>query len=157
MKTCISVITVLLAVGLSSVGLRAAPPDAPFTDVQLTRALGMGIMFEVRLGQGPRTILSDTYTTALGDIMQNAGFTAVSIRIDMRMFEESSGAAPNYTLSPEFMDDLQFVVDDTLRRGLIALIAPKGLEDGTQESTDKLIAWWSQIAAHFKDHSHRKC
>ena len=155
MKICISVITVLLAVGLSSVGLRAAPPDVPFTDVQLTRALGMGIMFEVRLGQGPRTILSDTYTTALGDIMQNAGFTAVSIRIDMKMFEESSGGAPNYTLSPEFMDDLQFVVDDTLRRGLIALIAPKGLEDGTQESTDKQVAWWSQIAGHFKAHSHR--
>ena len=133
----------------------AAPPDPPFNDVQLTHALGMGTMFEVRLGQGPVTILCDRYTPALGDIMQNADFTAVSIRIDMKMFQASSGPAPDYTLSPEFMNDLQFVVDDTLRRGLIALIAPKGLEDGTQASLDLQVAWWRQIADHFKDYSHR--
>lgn len=133
----------------------ASPPDPPFTDVQLTRALGMGIMFEVRLGQGAATSLSDNYTAALGDLIQNAGFTAVSIRIDMKMFQASSGGAPNYTLSPEFMRDLQFVVDDILRRGMIALIAPKGLEDGTQLSTALQVAWWGQIAGHFKNYSHR--
>ena len=132
-----------------------SPPDAAFTAHTLTAALDMGIMYEVHLGSYRSTVLSDYYTPAHGDIMQNAGFKTVSVRIDMAMFENSSGSAPTYTLASDFWADLDFIVNDLLNRGQMVLIAPKGLEDGTQLSLDKQVAWWSQIAFRYRGYTNR--
>lgn len=151
LATCVFAVVMSLTVSSAL----AAPSDLPFTAASLTEALGMGIMFETQLGEGPDTALNDPYLTAYGDVMEAAGFDAIRIRIGMEQFEASSGPAPGYSLTTDFVNDLTFLVDDILGRGMMALISPKGIEDGTTLSRDKQAAWWGQIAVHFQNHSHR--
>ncbi len=135
----------------------AAPPDAPPDYETLTTGLGLGILFEPQLGQGPDSNLNDPYLPQYGDVIENAGFTSVRLRIDMDQFSASS-SGPNNTLSTQFMNDLQFAVTNLLSRrtnSMYVLISPKGLEDGAAASELLMSNWWNQIAFRFSNTTHR--
>jgi len=138
--------------------VRAVPPDAPPDYETLTTGLSLGLLYEPQLGEGTDTALSDPYITHFGDEIENAGFTSVRLRIDMDQFWASSGPAPDYTLSTNFMHDLELVVTNLLARrtnSMYVIVSPKGLEDGTALSEQIMSNWWKQIAVKFQHQTHR--
>jgi hypothetical protein len=155
--TVLKPIALLFAAALLPLTMLASPPDAPSDYETLTTGLGLGILFEPQLGQGPSTALNSPYTAHHGDVIEAAGFTSVRLRIDMDQFTASS-SGPNNTLSTHFMIDLQFAVTNLLARrtnSFYVLISPKGLEDGTLASELLMSNWWNQIAFRFSNTTHR--
>ncbi|KLU07243.1 Endoglucanase [Rhodopirellula islandica] len=83
------------------------------------------------------------------DQIQQAGFD--SVRVPVRWSTHASNTSP-YTIDPQFMQRVRWVVDEALRRDLKVMINIhhyEGLYADPEQHHDRFLALWRQIADEF--------
>ncbi|MBN1799736.1 MAG: cellulase family glycosylhydrolase, partial [Spirochaetales bacterium] len=93
-----------------------------------------------------------------GALMQEAYFQVIKdadfdhIRIPVRWSAHAEETAP-YTIDPEFFDRIDWAIDNTISRGMTAVIDMHHYEEfnaDPESQRERFIALWGQIAEHYK-------
>jgi endoglucanase len=113
---------------------------------QFRRGVNLGNYLEAPKGQnwGAR------YTEQDFDHIKAEGFDHV--RLPMR-WNDHAGAAPDFKLSGEIFGKADFLVTNALKRGLAVIVNIHHFDEFTTDppgQTEKFLALWKQIAAHYK-------
>jgi endoglucanase len=147
---------------LAAIGIAAAanfvPPNPPemkrLTNTN-SRAYQTAKLFMrgVNLGDYLEAPPNHRYVTVSADefaIMRKEGFDHVRVPIGWQYY---TGPAPDFTLSHEIFAQVDFVVTNALANHLAVLINIHHFNDFTKDpagQTEKFLAMWRQIAAHYK-------
>ena len=87
--------------------------------------------------------------------MKHEGFDHVRVPVGWHHY---AGAAPDFTLAPEIFGRADFVVTNALNNGLAVMINIhhfNELDKDPAGQTEKFLALWRQIAAHYKNFTNR--
>lgn len=134
--------------GLASAELpdTSTVPESTLADVQIGHGVNLGNMLEApREGAWGQTVHEDYFP-----IIRQAGFTVVRVPI---RWDTHVSRAPDYTIDPAFLSRIDWVVDQAKKNNLKAILDyhndPALMHDPVA-NTDRFIAIWKQIAAHYQ-------
>jgi endoglucanase len=136
-----------VALALSSLTLQAGAADVDEIQKRMGDGINLGNALEAPKEGDWGVTLEESYFEAIA----KAGFGHV--RIPVRWSAHAQVEAP-YTIDPEFLNRVDWAVDQALSRGLVAVVNIHhfaGMDDAPDENEPMLQALWSQIAEHFKD------
>ncbi len=133
-------------VGLSTF---ASATDAWDINARLGRAINLGNALEAPYeGQWGVTLREEYF-----QIIVDGGFTGVRIPI---RWNAHASKEPPYTIEPQFMDRVNWAVDNALNRGLLAIIDFHHYEELTDTADafhqQRFLDIWAQIAEHYQDY-----
>lgn len=115
------------------------------------RGVNLGDYLEVPPNQGRgATVSADEFAQ-----MKSAGFDHVRVPVGWHHY---AGPAPDFTLTPEIFSRVDFAVTNALNNGLAVLVNIhhfNELDKDPAGQTEKFLALWRQIAAHYKDFTNR--
>jgi endoglucanase len=130
-------------------------PEEPVEDLyafemnkRIGRGINLGNALEAPNEGGWGVTLQEEYFQLIAD----KGFD--SVRVPIRWSSHASQTAP-YTIDPAFFDRIDWVVEKSLSRNLIAVINFHHYEeifsdpDGHEE---RFLALWQQVAEHYQDY-----
>jgi endoglucanase len=113
--------------------------------------VNLGDYLEVPPNQGwGVTVSADEFAQ-----MKRAGFDHVRLPVGWQHY---AGAAPDFTLAPEIFARVDFVITNALNNGLAVMINVHHFNELDRDpagQTEKFLALWRQIAAHYQDFTNR--
>jgi endoglucanase len=134
----------LLAASASTV--RGADGPAIFQNNRLGRGINLGGALEApREGEWGVTLKSEYF-----QLIKEAGFN--SVRIPIR-WSAHAGQLPPYMISTQFFNRVDWAIEQTLSRGMIAVIDIHHyveLYKDPAKQLPRLVALWRQIASHYR-------
>ncbi len=126
-----------------------ADPWDPFVlNARLGRGINLGNALEAPREGDWGVILYEEYFA----LIDRGGFD--SVRIPIRWSAHAATEAP-YTIDPAFFERIDWVVEQALSRGLLAIINMHHYEEifaDPQGERDRFLALWRQIAEHYRDY-----
>lgn len=97
---------------------------------------------------------SGTWDSKYPQIIKNKGFS--SVRLPVR-YDNKVGAAPDYTIDPDWMNRITEVIDQILSQRLVCILDFHHInsldENPSQENQDMFVKVWEQLSFHYKDYS----
>ena len=115
------------------------------------RGVNLGAYLEVPPNEGwGVTVSADEFAQ-----MKREGFDHVRVPVGWQHY---AGPAPEFALAPEIFARVDFAVTNALNHGLAVMINIHQFDELDKDpagQTEKFLALWSQIAAHYKDFTNR--
>jgi len=118
---------------------------------KMTRGVNLGNALEAPTEGEWGVILEERYFREIA----RAGFDTV--RVPVR-WSAHAGAEPPYTIDPVFMERIDWVVDQALRRGLTIVLNMHHYEELATEPDghcERFLSLWRQIAEHYRSYPPR--
>ena len=117
-------------------------------NARLGRGVNLGNALEAPQEGGWGVILEEEYFQWIED----GGFD--SVRVPIRWSAHAAETAP-YTIDPSFFERVDWVIEQSLSRGLVAVINVhhyEGIVENPAEHEQRLLALWEQIAERYQEY-----
>ncbi len=119
---------------------------------ELNERLGRGVNFGNALEAPAEGAWGMTLESSYFDLVKEGGFD--SIRLPVSWTTHASKEAP-YTVDPEFMNRVQWAVDEALARDLNIIVNVHHYDELNKDpiaEEERYLAIWQQIATHFREY-----
>lgn len=128
-----------------------ADNDAAYYNRQIGRGVNLGNALEApHEGDWGLTLREEYF-----EEIKRAGFNSVRIPVK---WSSHAGQTPPYTIDPTFLNRVDWAVDQTLHRGMTAILNVHNYDEmnfAPDEHLPRLTALWAQIADHFRNRPDR--